>query len=335
MLDCIIIGQGLAGTALAWQLVWRGASVLILDREAAVTSSRVAAGLITPITGKRLAKTPRLDEHFPAAIEFYRRVEAETGVLAYHPRRVVRLFISTEEQTVYVNRQHTEFLGWVSLIAPTLDDAIYTAPLGCYEMSPAGQLMTTTYLDASREWFRNRGMYGFANIDVNTDLAPGMDAIRLPALGLAAKQLVICEGYPTLANKWFPEVRFEAAKGEILTLRIPGLVEDRIINRGGTWLAPIDGGLYRAGSTYDRDNLDSLPTLAGREEILRKLASFLRLPIEVVDHQAGVRPITAERMPVTRRHPQFPRLGYFNGLHSKGSLLAPLTAKEFVAAQFM
>ena len=77
--DFLILGQGLAGTTLAWQLRWRGFRVLILDRETEGTSSQIAAGLITPITGQRFVKRERYEELFASAEEFYRRVEAETN----------------------------------------------------------------------------------------------------------------------------------------------------------------------------------------------------------------------------------------------------------------
>ena len=79
--DFVIVGQGLAGTTLAWQLLRRGRSVLVIDREGGVTSSRIAAGLITPVTGKRLAKSWRWEELYPAAVAFYRSLEAEIRVL--------------------------------------------------------------------------------------------------------------------------------------------------------------------------------------------------------------------------------------------------------------
>ena len=53
--DCVIVGQGLAGTTLAWHLVEAGRSVLLLDAEAPVTASKISPGLITPITGQRLS----------------------------------------------------------------------------------------------------------------------------------------------------------------------------------------------------------------------------------------------------------------------------------------
>ena len=50
-IDFLIIGQGLAGTVLAWNLIQRGRSVIVLDREDESTSSKVAAGLINPFVG--------------------------------------------------------------------------------------------------------------------------------------------------------------------------------------------------------------------------------------------------------------------------------------------
>ena len=44
------------------KLEWR---VLVVDREEDITSSKVAAGLVTPITGKNLTKSWRVDEFLP------------------------------------------------------------------------------------------------------------------------------------------------------------------------------------------------------------------------------------------------------------------------------
>ena len=76
--DFMIVGQGLAGTCLAWELRALGASFVVIDREAAVTSSRIAAVLMTPVTGQRLVKTWRWAELRAAAWEFYRRIALDT-----------------------------------------------------------------------------------------------------------------------------------------------------------------------------------------------------------------------------------------------------------------
>lgn len=92
---------------------------------------------------------------------------------------------------------------------------------------------------------------------------------------------------------------------------------------------PLGNELFRVGSTYEWQQLDNVPTDAGRDEITSKLATFLRLPFEVVGHQAAVRPIHRNQYPVVGWHPVQRQLGYFNGLGSKGTLHAPYFARRF------
>jgi len=322
--DYLIIGQGLAGTALAWHLRWRGFRVLVLDRGDAVTSSRIAAGLLTPITGKRLALTWRFAELWPVAVAFYRRVEIETGEAFFREQPMVRLFQNEEEREVFAKRADREFRGLVRRPEPLVNANWFANPLGGFEMTQAGQLVTERYLDASRTAFEQNGGFRIASIEPS-DIELSPDCVRLPRLGVAARTLIFCEGFAP--NPWFPALRFNAVKGEILTLRIPGLTEDRIVNRG-VWLMPLGGDVFRAGSTYDRDALDCVPTVRGRDEIVSRLQSFLRLPFEVIGHTAAVRPVTEDQRPLVGVHPECPQLAIFNGLGSKGALQAPYFAEQ-------
>src|SRR5436190_1596500 len=110
-LDFVIVGQGLAGTTLAWQLRRRGQRVLVIDHEGGGSASRIAAGLVTPVTGKRLAKSWRWDELFPAAVTFYRSLEAEIGGAFFHQRPAVRLFADEAERDEFERRAETMLAG--------------------------------------------------------------------------------------------------------------------------------------------------------------------------------------------------------------------------------
>ena len=92
---------------------------------------------------------------------------------------------------------------------------------------------------------------------------------------------------------------------------------------------PLGNSLFRAGATYEWDELDSVPTQKGRDEICSRLREFLRLPFEVIGHDAAVRPILRHQYPVVGLHPQLRQLGFFNGLGSKGALQAPWLADHF------
>src|SRR6188508_1063426 len=97
-LDAIILGHGLAGASLAWHLRWRGWRVLVIDRDEAVTSSKIAAGIVSPISGQRVARSWRVDEFLPEAREFYARTAQETGVQHYRAVPCVRLLTTGDEQ---------------------------------------------------------------------------------------------------------------------------------------------------------------------------------------------------------------------------------------------
>ena len=327
-LDCVVVGQGIAGTTLAWQLRRRGRSVIVIDRESEHTSSRVAAGLITPVTGKRLARSWRWDELFPAAVAFYRSLEAELGGSFLRQRPAIRLFADEAERDEFRKRERGILAGLVS--EADFRSEWFNAPFGAFEMPLAARLDVPRYLDVSREHFRRHDAYHAADLDLAHDVELTADGVRLPRLNIEAKQLVLCRGFTPETDPWFGGIRFKAAKGEILTLRIPALSEDRVVHRG-VWLAPLGGELFRCGATYTWEPLDCETTTDGREVIETRLRGFLRLPFDVIEHHAGVRPVIDAGYPVLGTHPERPQLAYFNGLGSKGSLLAPFFAEHLAA----
>ncbi|HUR53701.1 MAG TPA: FAD-dependent oxidoreductase [Gemmataceae bacterium] len=328
MYDAVIVGQGLAGTVLAWTL--RPRRVLLIDREDAVTSSKIAAGLITPITGKRLAVADRWGELWPVAVAFYRRVEAETGARFFHEGPAVRLFADAGERELFEQRNSTGWRHWSSPLPqsehwgrgeqPSPEPNLF-APHGGFEM-PAARLDVPQFLAVSRDFFRPD--YLAADIDPAHDIELLPDRVRLPRLGVETECLVFCQGYSP--NPHFPDVTFNAAKGEILTLRIPGLAETRVVHRG-VWLVPLGDERFLAGSTYEWEQLDTVPTATRRDEICARVREFVRLPFEVIDHTAAVRPVIDAGKPVVEVRG---RLGIFNGLGSKGALLAPFFATRLL-----
>jgi len=54
--DFLIIGQGLAGSLLAWTLLQQQQTVVLVDSQDPQGASQVAAGLVNPVVGQRLEK---------------------------------------------------------------------------------------------------------------------------------------------------------------------------------------------------------------------------------------------------------------------------------------
>ena len=323
--EFLIVGQGLAGTALAWELIWRGREVLVVDPGEEVTSSRIAAGLVTPITGQRLALGWRVDEMLEAARPFYSRAVSELGAVHFHPRVVRRIFRDATEAALWEKRREDP----ARRVHIARDRVAEAGPFGGCEFFGA-QLDTSGYLEASRDAFRRRGALLESHLDPEQ------------AAAWPARVVIFCQGYEAAKNPFFSWIRWRAAKGEILTLRLAGLEPGTILS-AGQWLAPDPSTAVasmpaapgrnsaRTGSTYDWDTLDTRPTEAARATLEAGLARLHGGPFEVTGHRAAVRPIICESRAVIGRHPGREKLAFFNGLGSKGSLHAPFFARQLAA----
>jgi len=321
--DQIIIGQGLAGTCLAWQLTWAGQSVCLIDRDEPVTSSKVAAGLITPITGRRLVTPPNWLDLWNTACQFYRHVEQITGQTFLHRGSAIRLFRSPSE----AQPQNPGAQSSGLMLAPLDNSTPFDRPDGGFVMSPAGRLDVPGFLRVSRQRAVSDERLICADVDPVSDFQVTPTEVSLPRLGLAARQLIFCRGDADRLNPWFPCLPWLSAKGELLTLRMPGYEEPRAVH-ARVWLAPGPQGLYRLGATYDSRQLDQQTTPAAREFLLTALREFWQSPVEVTDQQAAVRPAFHDQQPRIIQHAEVPSLWMLNGLGSKGSLLAPTWAQH-------
>jgi glycine/D-amino acid oxidase-like deaminating enzyme len=146
---------------------------------------------------------------------------------------------------------------------------------------------------------------------------------------IKASKIIFTQGFQNDANPYFRDLPFRHAKGEIIEMTGPKLDELPVLNRG-KWLLPTGSGCYRAGATYDLTNIDQDVTEAGISEITNGVEDMVDWEFQVTGCQAGVRPALHDFKPVLGKHPWYPECVIFNGLGSKGSLQAPLLAKELV-----
>jgi len=323
--DVIIVGQGLAGTTLAWHLQEAGQRVLVIDACEPGTSSKIAAGMITPITGKRMVMSWRLDEFLPLARTYYTSIEQRTRQKFFHERTAVRLFKSdAEQQNWSKRRQKPDYQSHLldPQPSPLLDPDLGDASGGGFAMH-AAQLDVAAYLEASKAALTCEPM----TLDWSNDVAFGPKGVSVG--DHQTRLLISCEGYAATRNPYFSWVPFIAAKGDILTVRFHASVPPQCLHRG-MWVAPTaDPEVFRIGSTYDWDTLDQVPSASARADIERRLKAFFHVPYTVLEHHAAVRPIIQESKALVGMHPEQERLGFFNGLGSKGSLHAPWYAQCF------
>ena len=162
----LIIGQGLAGTALAWRLLERGVSFVIVDRGESGTCSEVAAGLMTPITGMRLNLSWRYPELHPEAVAFYMGLEQRLGTRFHYPMKAVRLLRDEKMRRLWqdTRRHEPDVARYVSADMPGVDEAVLHNPFGGFEQSEAAYVDTQAYLAASRAEFQRLGRWQQAEV---------------------------------------------------------------------------------------------------------------------------------------------------------------------------
>ena len=68
-IDFLIIGQGISGTWLSYFLEKAGKSFIVIDNADPLSSSRLAAGVINPVTGRRHVEVWMADKILPFAKE--------------------------------------------------------------------------------------------------------------------------------------------------------------------------------------------------------------------------------------------------------------------------
>ncbi|MCX7097828.1 MAG: FAD-binding oxidoreductase [Methylococcales bacterium] len=329
-LDHLIIGQGLAGSLLAWELIRRGSKVIIVDN-GLESASQVAAGLINPITGKRLVKSSDVDHLLPIAKQYYAQLAETFAQTFYIEKPMLRLFRSDTERALCHKRfQDPAYHAYLDPLSCP-DDIIspLVARFGYVQQKQTGYLLTVPLLQCLKSFFIDRGCYRLAAVDYQ-------DIQLQPTLSWQAyrpKQLIFCEGYLASQNPWFSWLPFQLAKGEILTLAHQSQLPDNIINFG-EWLIPLTGQLVRLGASFDHKNLNTQATEQGKHDLLTALKPIWADSVNAltIKHQAHIRPCTLDKQPFLGFHPHYPQLALFNGFGAKGSLQIPSYCQRFADA---
>jgi glycine oxidase len=328
LLDYIIVGQGLAGSAVALQLLKREKKILVIDQPHNNTSSRIAAGLFNPLTGtgRNVKKTSMADQVFPYLHSFYQATEHLTGQKFFHSMPLYRPFYSIEEQNEWMGKStDPAFSTYVNKIytkktIPYVNDAF-----GGLLLNQCGYLESGNYVRAIRALLENKGLFleeTFNHDEIKTD------ETGVIYKSYRAKKVIFCEGEKVLNSKWFKWLPVIPLKGETLTIHVSEPI-NQIINRG-VYIVPSGKGEMRVGSTYNWDDIEANTTSKGREELIEKLDELVNFPYQIINQEWGMRPTTRDRRPILGAHPENPLIIVFNGLGTKGVSLAPYLSEILI-----
>lgn len=324
--DYLIVGQGLAGTLMAHFLLQAGKEILLIDNGHKNAASKVAAGIINPITGRRFVKSWRINKLIPFAEQTYRELEKRLSIKIFHPTTVIRTLFNRREENDWLLRTRQEgYNKFILAQADPGDWTLITIPAFNYgEVGQAAQVDVKLLVTAYGQYFKDHNRLIQEDFDFN---ALKIDTDQITYKQWSAGQLIFCEGHRAAHNPYFNYLPYRGAKGEVLIIKIPGANLDKLFKHR-LFIVPLGEERYWVGASYNWDYKNDEPTEEGRKFLLDRLHQILKIPFDVEQHLAAIRPTVKDRRPFLGQHPQFPNLFIFNGLGTKGASLGPFWAKH-------
>ncbi len=325
--EFLVVGQGLAGSLVAFLLQKAGRQVRVVDEGKPHTASRATLGLMNPVTGRKMKLAWNIGEVFPRAEQTYRELERELGISIYRPIPIVRFFIDEKQKRIWEKKaSEPEFRPYV--IGPAGEELLERvhAPLGGVVFSGGAVVNVPLLLDRFRERLRKEGIL------IEQRIAYDQLVFEPQAVNCGdwrAETVIFCEGWRGRENPFLQHLPWTPVKGESLTVEIPEFPDSHVLHRG-LFVRPLGASRFRVGATHEHEDLSEKVTESGRAQLETRLADFIKKPFRVLEAHAGVRPTVQGTMPVVGRHPQQPRLAVLNGLGSKGVSRAAFCALALV-----
>lgn len=327
--DYMVVGQGLAGTWVARYLLQSGYSIAVIDHSAAdrPSASRIASGIMNPVTGKRFVKTWQADTVLPFARQAYQQLEQQLEVAFFAQKPLVWLLQHIQDLNhLQALSAEPDYVPYIETVQAATFDPALQAHLG-YAQLRTNCVQMPMFLTAFRQYLERQNALIETPFD-HKDLTLLPQGIQWR--NISARHLIFCEGAAIRHNPYFDALPFVPAKGEALHIRLVGADFSRIILKNGVFIIHLDGDYYWAGSNYEHQYTTEQPTEAIRQQIAQQISDTLRCPYDIVGHEAAVRPASLNRRPFVGIHPQYPQLSVLNGLGTKGVSLAPYYAAQLV-----
>jgi glycine/D-amino acid oxidase-like deaminating enzyme len=324
--DYLIIGQGICGTMLSYYLKQAGKKVLVIDDAKPYTASKVASGVINPVTGRRIVRTWMIEELMPFAVNAYKKIEEELhtplikqcNILDLHP--TAQMHLAFEERRL----QEPEYLH------KTLNEEqwkqYFNYPFGIGEISPSWLIDINILLNKWRKHLQKENALLEEKFDYNSFKTQRSDS-QINYRDIQASTIIFCDGVAGTNNPFFHLLPYAKNKGEALIVEIKDLPRTNMYKQGIN-IVPWKDNLFWVGSSYEWDYTDEGPTEQFRKRMEMQLNAWLKQPYTIVNHLASARPANIERRPFVGIHPLYETVGILNGMGTKGCSLSPYFAHQ-------
>ncbi|MBM3417670.1 MAG: FAD-binding oxidoreductase [Bacteroidetes bacterium] len=323
--NILIIGAGLAGLTLAYRFKKKGHQVMLLDK-GENHSSTVAAGMVNPMVFRRMNKSWRVEEFLEEAVLFYRELEDVLGVEFFHPISILRCFSSFQEKKWWIEKaekkEYEKYLATIDEEQCGLKSLHCEFGIGLVKQ--AFWINAAVFIRAFQQYFMAKKEF------TTSDFKCGLfDSVTMCYDDEKYDDVIFCVGHAQDELPYFQPTPIQKTKGQVLTIRSEELQTEYSLNRK-CYVIPVGNNLYKVGATYEWHNATLNCTAAAQEEIKNKLSCLYQGDYQVIHQEVGIRPTTIDRRPVLGRSHENPHIYIFNGLGTKGYMMAPLLSDEMV-----
>lgn len=348
-MDCLIVGGGVIGLSLAWELSKRGRQVHVIDRqEPAREASWAGAGMLPPAARQNVVhpfdhlRALSHELHPIWAAELREETGIDTGFrrtgaiyLARRPGEAASLVASAafwRDEGITVEPLSTDALAEMEpALAPLAREGAVRA---AYLLPEESQLRNPWHMRALLAACQKRGVKVTAHCAAQSFLVAGgrVEGVQTDHGVLQAEQYCICSGAWTrmLLEQLGVTNGIEPIRGQIVLFRSPTVSLRRIIIEGSRYLVPRDDGRVLAGSTEEEEGFDKSTTETAIADITRFATTLAPTLANAVIEKtwAGLRPGTYDGLPYLGRAPGWENVYVAAGHFRNGIQLSPGTAVE-------
>jgi glycine oxidase len=340
-MKCVVVGGGLSGMLVAWELRAHGAAVTLLERGAlGQEASWAGGGILSPLYPWRYPE-PVTRLAFWAQAHYREAAEAlltDTGIDPEWTRSgLLILDLDESEQALGWGRAHgvpLEVLdaGAVRAVEPALGGE----PAGGIWLPEIAQIRNPRLVKALRGMLKRLGVdlreqAEAQRLRVSDGVAVGVETGTGPVSGDA---VVVAGGAWSagLLGELPHTPAVEPVRGQMILFRgRPELVR-RIVLSGGHYVIPRRDGRILAGSTLEYVGFDKSTTPEARRTLWEAAVAIIPglEALEVEHHWAGLRPGSPDGVPYVGEHPAVKGL-FVNAGHFRNGVVLGLAAARLLS----
>ncbi|TVQ14513.1 MAG: FAD-dependent oxidoreductase [Bacteroidetes bacterium] len=320
----LIVGGGLAGILMAFRLWQNQKPFLLIDEQAGKLSSAVASGLINPVVVKHFGLSWMAEKLVPEAVKMYQNLEEITSSKFFHPLKIFRSFHQPEEAKLWNRRRDEEKNAHFFMEEAPSPAPPYThSPYGGAVIQNAARVDVEIFMETTRHFLIRKQLLHSEKFNYQS-LQPSMDGWTYK--NETFSYVIFCQGIQSTENPWFQWLPVNPLKGQLLKINHPFLSNQQAISQK-IFILPQEGQSFKVGATYEHCREEG-NTREGIEQLTNGFKELIRgdgedAGLEIAETYYGFRPTIPDRRPVLGEHPLHKGLYVFNGLGSKGYMLAP------------